>query len=91
MKIAGYAEELTSDHHPDRDDERARIEVAGGFVLDWDVPRVNGVLAVSRAIGDVQLKRLTFKLILVSRFSCHVKIFITKSKCLLEAKITTCT
>ncbi|CAH1417716.1 unnamed protein product [Lactuca virosa] len=54
---SGYAEELTSDHHPDRDDERARIEVAGGFVLDWDVPRVNGVLAVSRAIGDVLLKR----------------------------------
>ncbi|KAI3742624.1 hypothetical protein L1987_60313 [Smallanthus sonchifolius] len=54
---AGYAEQLTHDHHPDRDDERARIEVAGGFVLDWDVPRVNGILAVSRAIGDVSLKR----------------------------------
>lgn len=54
---AGYAEELTSDHHPDRDDERARIELAGGFVLDWGVPRVNGLLAVSRAIGDVSLKR----------------------------------
>ncbi|KAJ0734872.1 putative protein-serine/threonine phosphatase [Helianthus annuus] len=54
---AGYAEQLTHDHHPDRDDERARIEGAGGFVLDWDVPRVNGILAVSRAIGDVSLKR----------------------------------
>ncbi|KAI3526698.1 hypothetical protein L1887_05959 [Cichorium endivia] len=54
---AGYAEELTNDHHPDRDDERARIELAGGFVLDWGVPRVNGLLAVSRAIGDVSLKR----------------------------------
>ncbi|MFS7888831.1 putative protein-serine/threonine phosphatase [Helianthus anomalus] len=32
-------------------------EGAGGFVLDWDVPRVNGILAVSRAIGDVSLKR----------------------------------
>lgn len=48
---------MTSDHHPDRDDERARIEHAGGFVLDWDIPRVNGILAVSRAIGDVSLKR----------------------------------
>ncbi|KAL4588136.1 hypothetical protein LXL04_001016 [Taraxacum kok-saghyz] len=28
-----------------------------GFVLDWGVPRVNGILAVSRAIGDVSLKR----------------------------------
>ncbi|PWA69626.1 PPM-type phosphatase domain, Protein phosphatase 2C family [Artemisia annua] len=54
---AGYAEELTSDHHPDRDDERARIESVGGYVLDWDIPRVNGILAVSRAIGDVSLKR----------------------------------
>lgn len=54
---SGRAEELTSDHHPDRDDERARIEHAGGFVLDWDIPRVNGILAVSRAIGDVSLKR----------------------------------
>ncbi|KAK9069007.1 hypothetical protein SSX86_013123 [Deinandra increscens subsp. villosa] len=53
----GYAEQLTHDHHPDRADERARIEGAGGFVLNWDVPRVNGILAVSRAIGDVSLKR----------------------------------
>ncbi|CAL5405813.1 unnamed protein product [Camellia sinensis] len=35
-------EELTRDHHPDRDDERARIEAAGGFVRLWGVPRVNG-------------------------------------------------
>ncbi|CAL5353163.1 unnamed protein product [Camellia sinensis] len=50
-------EELTRDHHPDRDDERARIEAAGGFVRLWGVPRVNGILAVSRSIGDVYLKR----------------------------------
>ncbi|KAK4418312.1 putative protein phosphatase 2C 51 [Sesamum alatum] len=52
-----YAEELTRDHHPDREDEKVRIEAAGGFVRVWGVPRVNGVLAVSRAIGDVYLKR----------------------------------
>ncbi|PSS06372.1 Protein phosphatase 2C 51 [Actinidia chinensis var. chinensis] len=50
-------EELTGDHHPDRDDEKARIEAAGGFVRTWGVPRVNGILAVSRSIGDVYLKR----------------------------------
>ncbi|KAL0389462.1 UNVERIFIED_CONTAM: putative protein phosphatase 2C 51 [Sesamum calycinum] len=55
--IEVYAEELTRDHHPDREDEKARIEAAGGFVRLWGVPRVNGVLAVSRAIGDVYLKR----------------------------------
>lgn len=50
--------ELTRDHHPDRDDERSRVESAGGYVLEWGgVPRVNGELAVSRAIGDVSYKR----------------------------------
>ncbi|KAA8550823.1 hypothetical protein F0562_002507 [Nyssa sinensis] len=52
-----HAEELTRDHHPDRDDERARIEAAGGFVRMRGVPRVNGILALSRSIGDVYLKR----------------------------------
>ncbi|KAJ0051902.1 hypothetical protein Pint_03250 [Pistacia integerrima] len=49
--------ELTRDHHPDRDDERFRVEAAGGYVLEWGgVPRVNGRLAVSRAIGDLSYK-----------------------------------
>ncbi|KAL2535690.1 Protein phosphatase 2C family protein [Forsythia ovata] len=52
-----HTEELTRDHHPDREDEKARIEAAGGFVHVWGVPRVNGILAMSRAIGDVFLKR----------------------------------
>ncbi|XP_021770295.1 probable protein phosphatase 2C 51 [Chenopodium quinoa] len=49
--------ELTADHHPDRDDEMARVTAAGGFVSLLGVPRVNGILAVSRSIGDVYLKR----------------------------------
>ncbi|PON94973.1 Protein phosphatase [Trema orientale] len=49
--------ELTRDHHPNRDDERFRVENAGGYVLEWGgVPRVNGQLAISRAIGDVSFK-----------------------------------
>lgn len=52
------AKELTRDHHPDRDDERTRVESAGGHVEDWaGVSRVNGQLAVSRAIGDIFFKR----------------------------------
>ncbi|KAL2652139.1 hypothetical protein R1flu_020267 [Riccia fluitans] len=52
------ARELTRDHSPDRDDERQRIEGAGGFITDdGGVFRVNGKLAVSRSIGDVHLKR----------------------------------
>lgn len=51
------AKELTRDHHPDRDDERSRVETAGGHVSKWGgVARVNGQLAVSRAIGDVYFK-----------------------------------
>ncbi|XP_065861090.1 uncharacterized protein [Euphorbia lathyris] len=51
-------DELTRDHHPDRDDEKFRVETAGGYVHEWGgVARVNGQLAVSRAIGDVYYKR----------------------------------
>ncbi|KAK5810908.1 hypothetical protein PVK06_026225 [Gossypium arboreum] len=49
--------ELTRDHHPDRDDERSRVEAAGGYVVEWGgVSRVNGQLAISRSIGDVSYK-----------------------------------
>ncbi|XP_022640333.1 uncharacterized protein LOC106771884 isoform X5 [Vigna radiata var. radiata] len=50
--------ELTSDHHPDRVDERNRVETAGGQVQNWGgVPRINGQLAITRAIGDLPFKR----------------------------------
>ncbi|XP_010256233.2 PREDICTED: probable protein phosphatase 2C 51 [Nelumbo nucifera] len=52
-----FVKELTRDHHPDRDDERSRVEAAGGYVVDrGGIFRVNGELAVSRAIGDVPFK-----------------------------------
>lgn len=38
---------------PDRPDERERIEAAGGTVVDWNGPRVLGVLATSRSIGSM--------------------------------------
>ncbi|CAM9604802.1 unnamed protein product, partial [Ectocarpus sp. 12 AP-2014] len=43
----------TADHKPYNDGERARIEKAGGVV---SMKRVDGDLAVSRALGDFQYK-----------------------------------
>lgn len=45
--------ELSHDHKPDVDTETKRIRAAGGFVED---SRVQGVIAVSRAIGDWEYK-----------------------------------
>jgi serine/threonine protein phosphatase PrpC len=44
---------LSVDHKPNRPEERRRIAEAGGRVVYmFGVPRVNGILAVSRAFGD---------------------------------------
>jgi serine/threonine protein phosphatase PrpC len=47
----------TMDHDPGLEDERLRIEAAGGFVSSaYGMHRVNGMLALSRALGDFELK-----------------------------------
>lgn len=44
---------LTIDHKPSHPQEKERIERGGGIVIiDYDVARVGGTLAISRAIGD---------------------------------------
>merc|ERR1712019_49594 len=47
----------TADHKPDNAIEKARIEAAGGIVTQSYPPRVDGILAVSRALGDFDFKR----------------------------------
>ncbi|WP_298624911.1 PP2C family serine/threonine-protein phosphatase [uncultured Legionella sp.] len=39
-------------HKPSDSEEKARIEAAGGRIIFWGTHRVDGSLAVSRAIGD---------------------------------------
>jgi len=48
---------LSEDHKPNRPDERQRINELGGFVKFLGVWRTQGILAVSRAIGDLSLKK----------------------------------
>ncbi|XP_022764982.1 probable protein phosphatase 2C 30 [Durio zibethinus] len=58
LSRSGVAEALTSDHQPSRQDERDRIEALGGYVdCCHGVWRIQGSLAVSRAIGDKHLKQ----------------------------------
>lgn len=47
---------LSRDHKPSLPDELERITGLGGKVIFWGRWRVEGVLAVSRAIGDAHLK-----------------------------------
>jgi hypothetical protein len=53
---------VVSDHasvfQPDRKDELARIEAAGGKVIDWNGYRVSGILAMSPSIGKFCMSRL---------------------------------
>jgi len=52
----GMPVKIVEAHKPNRDDERARIEALGGTIMHWGTWRVNGQLAVSRAIGDGEYK-----------------------------------
>ena len=55
----GWATPLSEDHKPDNDVEKEYIEKLGGEVSTLGCARVNGVLAMSRSLGDRKLKRPT--------------------------------
>jgi internalin A len=56
----GQAFALTKDHKPENPSEMARIARSGGFVAESR--RVNGLLALSRAIGDIGVQpHVTFE------------------------------
>nr|CAB3265080.1 protein phosphatase 1F [Phallusia mammillata] len=52
----GIPMDITVPHKPEREDEKLRIEEMGGCVVWFGAWRVNGSLAVSRAIGDADHK-----------------------------------
>ncbi|KAG8075623.1 hypothetical protein GUJ93_ZPchr0006g44232 [Zizania palustris] len=53
---SGKVVPLSEDHKPNRKDERKRIEDAGGIIVFDDTWRVDGLLAMSRAFGNRELK-----------------------------------
>lgn len=53
MYRKGQPIQLSNDHRLDKIEEKERIESSGGTVTYWNGPRVMGVLAMSRAIGDL--------------------------------------
>jgi protein phosphatase 1L len=67
----GIMRKITVDHTPNRVDERERIINNNGFITNkGGVCRVDGEIAVSRAIGDKNLKQY-----LISEpevFSCQI-------------------
>lgn len=53
LSKGGQAKDMSEDHKPDNNEELRRIMNAGGFVEEG---RVNGMLALSRALGDFEYK-----------------------------------
>lgn len=56
--VGGKVEELSNDHKPSLASEQRRITAAGGWV---ELNRVNGNLALSRALGDFVFKKNELK------------------------------
>lgn len=54
LGLAGEAKPMSYDHKPSNPEEHSRILNAGGFV---EFDRVNGNLALSRALGDFEFKQ----------------------------------
>lgn len=54
ISVKGVAKPLSYDHKPQNESESSRITAAGGYI---EFGRVNGNLALSRAIGDFEFKK----------------------------------
>jgi protein phosphatase 2C family protein 2/3 len=78
--VNGVVEPLSYDHKPNNELETKRIEAAGGWVM---FNRVNGNLALSRALGDYIFKKNDQKKldeqIVIGKNNCIICIIINKS------------
>ncbi|KAI0252000.1 phosphatase 2C-like domain-containing protein [Lactifluus subvellereus] len=54
LSVKGEAKPLSFDHKPGNESERKRILAAGGYI---EFGRVNGNLALARALGDFEFKK----------------------------------
>lgn len=54
ISVKGEVKPLSFDHKPSNETEKARISGAGGYI---EYGRVNGNLALSRALGDFEFKK----------------------------------
>ena len=72
------AESLTLDHKPDTPLEILRIKTLGGTVTfeQGDVPRINGVLAVSRSLGDFDQKKYIEHKPDITHYACNQKFIV---------------
>lgn len=66
---SGKPIEIANPHHPTREDEKQRIESLGGAVVKRGAWRVNGILAVSRSVGDNNLKKFVIADPEITRFN----------------------
>lgn len=60
---------LTADHKPSNPSEKERVELLGGRIINYGVLRVQGVLAVTRALGDFSLRPFVSNVPTVSCFA----------------------
>ena len=53
----GRLQRLTTDHRPGNKAEADAVRARGGFVIaiGGQVPRVNGIIAITRALGDKEV------------------------------------
>lgn len=58
VQRGGQLKPMSFDHKPNRADEQKRITDMGGEIIYYGRWRVQGILATSRAIGDVSLQPL---------------------------------